>query len=328
MTRLGWLAIGLLLIAGGGILWWAERGPPPIVWQGYAEADFVEVGPTQQGLLTALFVQRGDKVTPGTPLFAQDDTDDRGARDQAAHMLTEAGKQLANLQAGGKPTEIEQARDNLADDQATLVRTFDDLSRGEELLRRGVVTQQSIDLLQADRRSAQAKVEALQAALAQSLAPLGRDLEIQAQSATVAAARASLAMAVWRLGQRRVTAPTGGRIADVLARPGETLAAGAPVVSLLPPGNIFVRFFVPEAAFSTIHLGDAVTLACDGRPAGMAATITFISPQAEYTPPLIYSESNSSKMVFLVEARPRPEQAALLNPGEPIEVRPAGSRTP
>jgi len=327
MTARGWMTIGVLLIAGGGIWWWATRGPPPIVWQGYAEADFVEIGPTQQGLVTSLSVQRGDEVTTGAPLFSQDDTDDRAARDQAAEILAQAGRQLANLEATAKPTEIEQARENLADDQATLVRTVDDLSRGEELLSNGVVTQQSIDLLQADHRSAQAKVEALQAALTQSLGPMGRDLEIQAQSATVAAARASLAMAAWRLGQRRVTAPTGGRIADILARPGETLAAGAPVVSLLPPGNIFVRFFVPEMDLATIHLGDAVTLACDGRTSVINARITFISPQAEYTPPLIYSESNSSKLVFLVEARSQPEEDARLNPGQPIEVRPVGTET-
>ena len=323
MTRRLWLGIGLLLAAGGGIWWWSARGSPPVVWQGYAEADFVAVGPTQQGLLTALSVQRGDEVASGAPLFAQDEIADRAARDQAAQMLTQAEKQLANLQAGGKTTEITLAEANLADDQATLVRTAADLGRGEDLLHSGVVTKQSVDLLVADHLSAQAKVEAMQAALVQIRAPLGRDQEIKEQQAAVAAAHAALEMARWKLEQRRVTAPAGGRIADVLARPGETIAAGAPVVSLLPPGNIFVRFFVPETDFSKLHLGDQVTLTCDGWPADLPATISFISPQAEYTPPLIYSESSKSKLVFIVEARPRPAQAAQLNPGEPIEVRPA-----
>ena len=89
MTARGWMTIGVLLIAGGGIWWWATRGPPPIVWQGYAEADFVEIGPTQQGLVTSLSVQRGDEVTTGAPLFSQDDTDDRAARDQAAEILAQ-----------------------------------------------------------------------------------------------------------------------------------------------------------------------------------------------------------------------------------------------
>jgi len=328
MTRRVWLVIGLLFAVGGAIWWWSGRGPPPIVWQGYAEADFVEVGPTQQGLLTALSVQRGDKVAAGAPLFTQDDIADRAARDQAAQVLAEAQKQLANLQAGGKPTEIEQAKANVANNQATLVRTSADLSRGKELLHQGVVTQQSVDLLVADHLSAQAQLDAMQAALVQIRAPLGRDQEIKEQRANVAAAQAALQMAEWKLGQRKVTAPTGGQIADVLARPGETLAAGAPVISLLPPVNIFVRFFVPEKDFSKMHLGDQVTLAGDGWPGNLPATITFISPQAEYTPPLIYSESSKSKLVFIIEARPRPEQAAQLNPGEPIEVRPAQTPAP
>jgi HlyD family secretion protein len=328
VTRRVWLAVVLLVAAGGGVWWWSMRAPPATVWQGYAEADFVKVGPTQQGLLTTVDVARGDAVVTGAPLFTQDDTADRAARDQTAQMLAQAEKQLANLQAGGKPTEIEQAEANLADARATLVRTAADLQRGEILLPKGDATKQSVDQLRADHRSAQAKVDALRAALAQSHAPLGRDREIEAQRAAVKAAQSALDMAEWRLGQRSVGAPTGGRIADVLARPGETMAAGAPVVSLLPPGNIFVRFFVPQAAFSAVHLGDPVALACDGCPADLSATISFISPQAEYTPPLIYSESSKAKLVFLVEARPRLQQAAMLNPGEPVEVRPAGTRTP
>src|SRR5499427_3265220 len=125
-------------------------------------------------------------------------------------------------------------------------------------------------------------------------------------------------MAQWRLGQRQVVAPVGGRVADVLARPGETVAAGAPVVSLLPPENILVRFFVPEAALATIHRGDQVSLRCDGCPEGLAATVSFVSPTAEYTPPVIYSESSRAKLVYLIEARPAPEQAARINPGQPM----------
>ena len=330
MTRRLWIVaatLPLLLLAGGGIWWWFTRAAPPIVWQGYAEADFVMVGPTQQGLLTTVLVARGDEVAAGAPLFAQDDADDRAARDQATAILAQATRQLANLEEASKPTEIQQAEDNLADAQATLVRTTADLGRGATLLPEGFATKQNVDELRAADLSAKAKVEGLQAALAQSRAPLGRVGEIQTQRASVAASRAALDMAQWRLAQRRVSAPAAGRVADVLARPGETMAAGAPVVSLLPPANIFVRFFVPEAAVSTVHRGDPVTLGCDGCPTDLSATISFVSPQAEYTPPLIYSELSKAKLVFLIEARPRPGQAASLNPGEPMEVHPRLTQT-
>jgi HlyD family secretion protein len=104
------------------------------------------------------------------------------------------------------------------------------------------------------------------------------------------------------------------------------MMAGAPVVSLLPPQNIFVRFFVPESAFGSLHQGDPVVFLCNGCPADLAGTISFISPQAEYTPPLIYSETTKAKLVFRAEARPPPEQAPLLNPGQPVEVRPKPDR--
>jgi HlyD family secretion protein len=329
MSRRVQLAVVSLLALAGGAFWWSSQRPAaPASWQGYAEADYVKIGPTQQGLLTAVAVARGDQVPVGALLFTQDDTQDRAARDQAARQLMQAEEQLANLEAAGKATEILQAEANLADARATLGRTKADLQRSETLLQHGIVSVQTIDQRRADFHSAQAKVEAAEAQLAQRSTSLGREGEIKAQRAAVAAARAAVEMTEWRLTQRRVVAPVAGRVADVLARPGETMAAGAPVVSLLPPQNILVRFFVPEAALSSVHRGDTVVLLCDGCPRDLAATISFVSPQAEYTPPVIYSESSRAKLVYLIEARPSPVQAALLNPGQPIEVRPIGARTP
>jgi HlyD family secretion protein len=311
-----------LLAFGAGAWWWSLRTPAAEIWQGYAEADYVKVGPVLQGLLTSVSVARGDQVAVGAPLFAQDETSERAARDQAARQLAQAEAQLANLLASAKQTEIEQAEANLADARAALVRVQTDLWRAQTLVRTGAASTQSVDQLRAEDRSAEAKVQVSEAALAQARAPMGREREIAAQGAAVQAAQSAEEMAQWRLDQRRVAAPVAGRVADVLARPGETIAAGAPVVSLLPPENVFVRFFVPETAVASIHRGDAVALACDGCPAGLTATISFISPQAEYTPPVIYSEESRAKLVFLIEARPRPEQARLLNPGQPVEVRP------
>ena len=248
--------------------------------------------------------------------------DELAARDQVGHQLAQAEQQLANLQQGAKPTEIQQAEAGLADANATLARVDADRNRAEFLVAKGYATKQSVDQLRAEYRSAQAKVEGLTAALAQARGSMGREGEIQAQRATVQAFRAAVDMAEWRLAQRRVVASTGGRVADVLARPGETMASGQGVVSLLPPENIFVRFFVPEPLLATLHQGDPVALACDGCPAGLSATISFISPHAEYTPPLIYSESSKAKLVFLIEARPPPDLAVTLNPGLPVEVRP------
>ena len=315
-------AVAILVMAGAGWWWWQTRIPPPTEWQGYAEADFVKVGPTLQGLLTSLFVERGAKVACGAPLFDQDDIADRAAVDQATRQLRQAERQLVNLQSGGKPTEIQQAEANLTDAQAARDKLRLDLQRTEKLLMSGTASVQLADQQRADLRSANAKVQALEAALAQLRAPLGREHEIRAQEAAIEAARAAVAMAQWQFDQRHVRAPAAGVVADVLARPGETLPAGGPVVSLLPPENIFVRFFVPEQMLAEIHYGEKVRLVCDNCRADLTATISFISPQAEYTPPVIYSESSRAKLVYRVEARPPLQKAPLLNPGEPVAVRP------
>jgi HlyD family secretion protein len=300
-SRIAAVVIIVLSGAAAGRWWWMSRVPPPVEWQGYAEADFVKVGPTQQGLLIAL---------------------DVASLDQAARQLKQAEEQLANLNSGGKPTEIEQAEANLADAAAARDKLQGDVRRNEDLVKIGGVSKQLLDDQRADLRSAIARAQGLEAAVAQLRAPSGREGEIRAQQQQVESLRAAVAMAQWRIDQRHVAAPSGGVVADVLARPGETIPAGGPVVSLLPPENVFVRFFVPEPRLAEVHGGDRVALLCDGCPGDLTATVSFISPQAEYTPPVIYSETIRAKLVYMVEARPPRQRAALINPGQPVAVRP------
>ena len=92
-------------------------------------------------------------------------------------------------------------------------------------------------------------------------------------------------------------------------------------MSLLPPGNVKLRFYVPETVLGRVRAGQAVSFTCDSCGDAMNATISFISDRAEFTPPVLFSKENRAKLVFLVEARPAPEVAARLNPGQPIDVR-------
>ena len=317
------LPVLVALVLGAAWVLFRPRPPVPIAWQGYAEADFVKVGPTQPGLLVAVRVARGDRVVKGQPLFNQDDADDRAAVDQARRLLQQARDQLANLLSSAKPTEIEQAKANLRDAEAARDRARDDLNRSSALLKSGSATQQIVDQEATALRSGDAKVAAATAALATAQAPMGRPAEIEAQKSLVDSLEAALNQAQWRLDQRSVASPDSGIVADVVAFPGESVAAGAPVVSLLPPENIFVRFFIPEPELARVHIGDKVAFSCDNCLADLGGTVSFISPQAEYTPPFIYSERTRSKFVFLAEARSPPEQARLLNPGQPVTVKPA-----
>lgn len=322
------LLVLIALASAGVVSWRVSHRPTAIEWQGYAEADFVKVGPTQSGMLTAVRVGRGDRIAAGAALFDQDELDDAAACEQAKRQLDQATRLLADLRAPARPTEVAQAEANLADAVATRDRAEADLKRVESVVAVGAVSKQQHDQMYADLQSAIAKVNAETAALAKMRDSTGRDEAISAQAAAVEAAKAAVAMAEWRLSQRHVVAPKEAVVADVLARPGETIGAGAPVVSLLPPGNIFVRFFVSEAQLSSMHHGDSVELIMDGGPANLIGVISFISPQAEYTPPVIYSDQSRAKLVYMIEARPKPEQATLFNPGQPVTVRPVAKGQP
>ncbi len=115
------------------------------------------------------------------------------------------------------------------------------------------------------------------------------------------------------------------QVADTYFRPGEYVGAGQPVLALLPAANLKARFFVAEGEVATLAAGQAVTLHCDGCGAPIAARISRIATQAEYTPPVIYSNSQRARLVFLVEARPEAKDAARLRPGQPLDVRRQGS---
>jgi HlyD family secretion protein len=163
-------------------------------------------------------------------------------------------------------------------------------------------------------------VEQLRAAVATAKLPGGRPDEIRAAQADADAARQALAQADWRLGQRAILAPRAGRVNDTYFVVGDFVPAGSPVVSLLPAANVKVRFYVPEPMLGRLSPGQTVSFICDSCGAPMSATISFIADRAEFTPPVLYSKENRAKLVFLVEARPVPEVAAKLNPGQPVDV--------
>jgi len=146
-----------------------------------------------------------------------------------------------------------------------------------------------------------------------------RSDEIAAATAEVMAASDALAQAQWRVEQKSQAAPVAGLVTDTLYRAGEWIAAGAPVLSILPPGNVKLRFYVPEARVAALRIGAPVSVRCDGCGADIAASIRFIATQAEFTPPVIYSRENRANLVFLVEAWPDAPNPSL-HPGLPVEV--------
>jgi HlyD family secretion protein len=130
---------------------------------------------------------------------------------------------------------------------------------------------------------------------------------------------ARLNAAKTRLDRRRAFSPVSGNVHQIYYRPGETVPASKPVIAMLPPGNIKVRFFVPETMLPRIALGDRIEVSCDGCSAPIEARVSFISRNAEFTPPVIYSIDERNKLVYLVEARA--EKVDSLRVGQPVDVR-------
>ena len=142
--------------------------------------------------------------------------------------------------------------------------------------------------------------------------------KLAAAAANGNAAKSALATAQWNLDERRVRARTSGRVEDIYFRQGEYAPASAAVIAVLPPQNIYARFFVPEPELNTIKPGQDVAITCDGCPENLRAKISFIAQQAEFTPPVIYSVGNREKLVFKVEARG--PNGLPLRPGLPLSV--------
>jgi HlyD family secretion protein len=145
-----------------------------------------------------------------------------------------------------------------------------------------------------------------------------RAQQIAAAQATVEGAEAALARAEWTLDKRRLTAPAPGLVADVIRTPGEIAGPSAPILSLLPDGAVKLRLYVPEMLVSAVQPGGRLDIRCDGCPGTAAATVTYVSDRAEFTPPVIYSRENRQKLVYLVEAAP--DDGAGLKPGQIVDV--------
>ncbi|MDR3527256.1 MAG: efflux RND transporter periplasmic adaptor subunit [Rhizomicrobium sp.] len=248
-------------------------------WLGYAEGDVAYIAAPTAGWVTDLKVERGAWVKDGDRLFGLDDTNQTSSRDQAEAQIASTEGQIAQAEAN-----LDLARRQL--------------ERQKGLLGSAATSRQAYD---------QAK-SAYDAAVAQ----------VAQLTASEAQARASLTGAAYQLSQRQVIAHTSGVVQDIYFRPGEYAPAQTPVIAILPPANVYVRFFVPENEFAHLRLGQKVKIHCDGCADNLVGTISFIASTQEFTPPVIFSNQSRSQLVFKVEARA--PGGLKLHPGQPVDV--------
>ncbi|WP_285905790.1 HlyD family secretion protein [Pseudodesulfovibrio pelocollis] len=293
--------------------------PPANRFQGYVEGEFVNIASPLGGTLIELAVTRGQTVRGDTSLFALESGFERASVDEASHGLKRAQDNLRDQETGQRPSEIAaiEARLRQARSAATLART--EYDRRVRLIREQTISQEELDRAKNDFDQTTHRVREISAELETARLGARTDM-IRVAEAEVLQARAALAQAQWNLDQKTRAAPADALVFDTLFRLGEWVPAGQPVVSLLPPENVEVRFFVPETVVGSLAVGQEAVVTFDGAAGPVSTTITFISPSAEFTPPVIYSSQSRAKLVFMVRARPDVADAPLLHPGQPVDV--------
>ncbi|WP_424196138.1 HlyD family secretion protein [Ampullimonas aquatilis] len=320
---LGYLLLGGMVVSG--LLGCSDK--PVDYFSGYGEADYVRLSAPLSGTLRQLQLVRGGAAQAGNPAFVLEQDSERAAHDEAIARLQQAQATLADLQKGKRPDEMAALQAQVQQTQAALQLAQSDLQRQQKLVDTHFIAPSQLDKFQSAVLQNQALLQQTQAQL--RVARLGaRADEIKAAEQAVATAQAQLAQADWKVSQKSVAVPINAQVADIYYREGEWVAAGSPVISLLPAVNIKARFFVPQAALSRFQLGQPVSLQCDGcQP--IDATVSYIAAQAEYTSPFIYSRESRATLVFMLEAKPIKPDGLTLHPGQPLEVHlPVGQVNP
>jgi HlyD family secretion protein len=309
-----------LVLTVGSVLSGCNQ-PSSDLLQGYVEGEYVYIASPYGGALVSLSVRRGTQVSAGDPLFALEQASEKAARDEAERKLSEARANLEDRKKGKRPSEIASLRAQLQQAQAALQLSLREVARQEGLAAvPGAAVELEVDRARSARDQNQQRVSQLEADLRTALLGSRTD-QVASAEAEVRAKEAALAKAEWDLSQKHQLAPKAGFIFDTLYREGEWVSAGRPVVVLLPPDHIKVRAFVPQTRLGTIKLGDPAQVQVDGVQGSIDGTVSYISPKAEYTPPVLYSQGSRDKMVFLVEVLFEEARAVNLHPGQPVDIR-------
>jgi HlyD family secretion protein len=328
MTRRALIVVATaatVMIAAG--IWW--QGPLASVlgfsgersrYLGYVEGETSLIAPPVAGRLVERPVDRGGQVKKGDRLFVIDPVLAQAEVSRTEGALAESRSRYENLLKGKRQEEKDVTTMQRRETEAALAQAEVELKRQSELLAKGFATRK--DYEQADSMARQLRSRAASLGAQERVNELAaRPDEIAAAKSMVDQNQANLEQARKRLDDLMPVAPEDGLIENTFFNIGEWVPAGTPVVSLLPPFRVKLRFYVPEEDVAHARMGQEVSFACDSCPSDLKARIIYISPRSEFTPPVIYSQTARTKLVFLVEARPDATQAKL-SPGMPVTVTP------
>ncbi len=263
-------------------------------------------------------VKKGQVVDAGNELFVLETDEEEYEKSRAEQRLEEARGELADLLKGRRQPEIAVLEQQLAQAKATAWHSRQQYNRDKAIIKSKGVSQADLEKSQSEHERNEAKVLELMRQLDVARLP-GREDIVAAKQAEARAAEVAMDLAKWRIAQKKPVSPRSGIVTDIIYRTGELVRAGSPVVQILPPENVKVRFFVPEGIFSKTGMLQKAHAIVDGINEPVELVVEYISPKAEYTPPVIYSNETRSKLVFMIEARPVDSKVEL-HPGQPLKV--------
>jgi HlyD family secretion protein len=299
---------------------WLPQPPGQANYLGYVEGETVMIAAPQAGRISTRPATKGAPIKKGETVFSLDPGVAAAEQARAEAAVQTAQAQLDNLLTGKRDPELDQIRAQRREAEASLALAKAELLRTLSLTTTGTNSRVSLDQAQSTVSQYEARIAQFHAAeAAAKLAARGP--EIEAARWKVKEAEASAEQAQAKLVELSPAAPVDALVENTFFEVGEWVGAGQPVVSLLPPNAVTLRYFVPEAALAKAQPGTSIHFTCDGCGPEKTATITHVETSPEFTPPVIYSQGARAKLVFLVEAQPNAIDP-LLRPGLPIEVEP------
>jgi HlyD family secretion protein len=280
-------------------------------FSGYIEGENLYLASPIAGTLASVAAVEGTRVAAGQPLFSVDPATLTAQGQQAEAGLSAARTQIATAEANARQADAE-----IAAASADSERARRDLERLLSVRSDdpAAVAGKDVDAARAALKAADARVAAARKVADARRAQVGA---ARAQAVEAAGGREEVQI---RMNQLSPVAPAAARVEEVFFQPGEWVSANQPVISLLPDARVKVRFFVPEQQVARYRPGKKVRFSCDGCANGLAATIRYVSPRPEFTPPIIFSRDSRDRLVFMVEAYP--DKPANLQPGLPVDVEP------
>ena len=284
---------------------------------GYVEGEFTYLSSPIGGTLKWLGVQRGEQVAPNQLLFRLDTEPEQSALNAAKQRTLEALGKYKDLEAPARATELGVIEGQIKQAKAQVQLTQARLKRIQTLYNKKFVAKDSLDAATSDFNSATAKVQSLQSEFNDAKLG-GRKNAVDAANAAVSANAAEIKRAEWTVAQKNGIANDAARVFDTYYQVGEFVPAGRPIVSLLLPKDVHIVFYLSVAKMKSIQLGSEIGVQCSGCRDDLKAKITYISPVAEFTPPVIYSLENGPKLAFRILAQSNSVEG--LHPGLPVTL--------